>query len=78
MLQQVENLREKVTVLTQQLNRQIELQEQATSRARSLQDEKTLLESQLHKTEGELNAVEMSRDGLRRDKATVSMPHCPL
>jgi hypothetical protein len=74
----VENLREKVAVLTQQLNHQCELQEQATSRACGLQDDKTLLESQLHKTEGELNAAEVSRDGLKRDKATVSMLHYPL
>jgi hypothetical protein len=74
----VENLREKVAVLTQQLNRQCELQEQATSHAHSLQDEKTLLESQLQKTKGELNAAEISRDGLRRDKATVSMPYFSL
>jgi hypothetical protein len=64
-----------VAVLTQQLNHQCELQEQATSRARGLQDNKTLLESQLHKTEAELNAAEASRDGLRRDKATVSILH---
>ncbi|GFG36972.1 hypothetical protein Cfor_05393, partial [Coptotermes formosanus] len=69
-LMQVESLQEKVAVLTQQLNRQCELQEQATSRARALQDDKTLLESQLHKTEAELSAAEVSRDGLRRDKAT--------
>ncbi|XP_023723105.1 coiled-coil domain-containing protein 170 isoform X3 [Cryptotermes secundus] len=69
-LTQVENLREKVAVLTQQLNRQCELQEQAKSRVHGLQDDKTLLESRLNKTEAELSAAEASRDGLRRDKAT--------
>jgi len=69
----VESLQEKVAVLTQQINRQCELQEQATSRARVVQDDKTLLESRLHKTEAELSEVEASKDGLRRDKATVSM-----
>jgi len=69
----VESLQEKVAVLTQQINRQCELQEQATSRARVVQDDKTLLESRLHKTEAEFNEIEASRDGLRRDKATVSM-----
>jgi chromosome segregation ATPase len=72
----VENLREKVAVLTQQLNRQCELQEQAKSRAHGLQDDKTLLESRLNKTEAELSAAEASRDGLRRDKSTVSISHC--
>ena len=69
----MESLQEKVAVLTQQINRQCELQEQATSRARVVQDDKTLLESRLHKTEAEFNEIEASRDGLRRDKATVSM-----
>ncbi|XP_021937804.1 coiled-coil domain-containing protein 170 isoform X2 [Zootermopsis nevadensis] len=69
-LTQVGSLQEKVAVLTQKLNRHCELQEQATSRARAFQDEKTLLESQLHKTERDLNATEISRDGLRRDKTT--------
>lgn len=72
----MENLREKVAVLTQQLNRQCELQEQAKSRVHGLQDDKTLLESRLNKTEAELSATEASREGLRRDKATVSMSHC--
>lgn len=70
------NLQEKVAILTQQLNRQCELQEQVKSRAHGLQDDKTLLESRLKKTEAELTAAEASRDGLRRDKATVSMSHC--
>jgi chromosome segregation ATPase len=65
-----------VAVLTQQLNRQCELQEQAKSRIHGLQDDKTLLESRLNKAEAELSAAEASRDGLRRDKATVSTSHC--
>lgn len=67
------NLQEKVAVLTQQVNRQCELQEQVKSRAHGLQDDKALLESRLNKTEAELSAAETSRDGLRRDKATVSI-----
>ena len=73
--QQVENLKEKVAILSQQLNRQCELQEQATVRARALQDEKALLESRLHKTDAELSAAEASREGLRHDKSTVSVVH---
>ncbi|PSN31683.1 hypothetical protein C0J52_24643 [Blattella germanica] len=69
---QMDNLKEKVAVLTQQLNRQCELQEQATSRALMLQDEKSILESRIQKMEADVNEAEVSRDGLRRDKSTTS------
>ena len=75
MFQQVENLKERISVQSQQLNRQCELQEQATVRARALQDEKVMLESTLHKIESDLRAAEVSREGLRHDKSTVSCCH---
>ncbi|KAJ9583754.1 hypothetical protein L9F63_021917, partial [Diploptera punctata] len=68
---QSENLKEKVSILSQQLNRQCELQEQATVRARALQDEKEMLESRLHKTESELSAAETAADELRHDRSTL-------
>nr|CAD7571336.1 unnamed protein product [Timema californicum] len=53
-----------------QLNRQSDMTDQAGHQARNLQEEKALLESRLHKLENDLSAVEMTRDGLRRDKNT--------
>nr|CAD7269377.1 unnamed protein product [Timema shepardi] len=44
--------------------------DQAGHQARNLQEEKALLESRLNKLENDLSAVEMTRDGLRRDKNT--------
>ncbi|CAH0560001.1 unnamed protein product [Brassicogethes aeneus] len=67
---QVESLREKLSHESSQLSRQVSLYEQANSRIRSLEDEKNLLESRLHKADSEINACELSRDGLKRDKST--------
>ncbi|KAJ8985384.1 hypothetical protein NQ317_007541 [Molorchus minor] len=67
---QLESLRDKLGQESQQLSRQISLYDQAMSRIRALDDEKNLLEARLHKADAEINACELSRDGLKRDKAT--------
>ncbi|KAJ8953106.1 hypothetical protein NQ318_013450 [Aromia moschata] len=67
---QLETLRDKLNQESQQLSRQISLYDQAMSRMRVLEDEKNHLEARLHKADAEINACELSRDGLKRDKAT--------
>lgn len=66
-------MRDKLNHENQQLSRQISLYEQTNSRARLLEEEKCHLEARLHKAEAEINACELSRDGLKRDKSTVSI-----
>lgn len=46
--------------------------EQAAVRIRALEDEKSHLDARLHKAEAEIRACELSREGLMRDKTTVS------
>lgn len=48
------------------------MNEQANTRVRILEDERNMLEAKVHKLESELNTLELSRDGLRKDKANVS------
>ncbi|XP_052756140.1 coiled-coil domain-containing protein 170 isoform X1 [Galleria mellonella] len=66
---QIEALRDKLGSESQQLSRTAHLHDQATTRVRILEDERNMLESKVHKLESELNAVELSRDNLRKDKA---------
>lgn len=70
--QQVEALRDKLNHESQQLTRQISLYDQANARIHALEDEKNHLEVRLHKADAEINAMELSRDGLKRDKTTVT------
>uniref|UniRef100_A0A6P7H489 Spindle pole body component 110 n=1 Tax=Diabrotica virgifera virgifera TaxID=50390 RepID=A0A6P7H489_DIAVI len=67
---QVERLREKLTAESQQLARYVSLYDQATVKMRSLEDEKTHMDAQLQKADTEINACEISRDALIRDKST--------
>ncbi|XP_072393858.1 coiled-coil domain-containing protein 170 [Diabrotica undecimpunctata] len=67
---QVERLREKLTAESQQLARYVSLYDQATVKIRSLEDEKTHMDAQLQKADTEINACEISRDALIRDKST--------
>ncbi|XP_056648311.1 coiled-coil domain-containing protein 170 [Diorhabda sublineata] len=67
---QIERLREKLTVESQQLSRYVSLYDQATEKIRSLEEEKTHMDAQLHKADTEINACEISRDALIRDKTT--------
>ncbi|XP_066252441.1 coiled-coil domain-containing protein 170 isoform X3 [Euwallacea similis] len=67
---QIESLRNKLNQETQQLSRQISLNDQANSKIRLLEDEKNHLEARLHKADTDINVCEMSRDGLKRDKCT--------
>ncbi|XP_060803904.1 coiled-coil domain-containing protein 170-like [Amyelois transitella] len=66
---QIEALRDKLAAESQQLSRTAHLHDQATTRVRILEDERNMLEAKVHKLEAELNAMELSRDSLRKDKA---------
>ncbi|XP_053613063.1 coiled-coil domain-containing protein 170 isoform X3 [Plodia interpunctella] len=66
---QIEALRDKLGSESQQLSRTAHLHDQATTRVRILEDERNMLEAKVHKLEAELNAMELSRDNLRKDKA---------
>ncbi|XP_025831526.1 coiled-coil domain-containing protein 170 [Agrilus planipennis] len=66
---QVESLTEKLLHESQQLSRQISLNDQANARIRSLEEEKNHLENRLHKLDSELNVCEHSREGLKRDRS---------
>ncbi|XP_022815153.1 coiled-coil domain-containing protein 170 isoform X3 [Spodoptera litura] len=66
---QIDALRDKLNMESQQLGRTAHLHDQATTRVRILEDERNILEAKLHKLEAELNAQELSRDNLRKDKA---------
>lgn len=70
--QQVESLREKLAHDSHELSRHISMCEQANSRIHVIEDEKSHLEARLHKADAEINACELSREGLKRDKCTVS------
>lgn len=72
-IKQLEALREKLGMESQQLGRTVHLHDQATTRVRILEDERNMLETKVHKLESELNAMEQSRDNLRKDKANVSI-----
>ncbi|CAG9761995.1 unnamed protein product [Ceutorhynchus assimilis] len=67
---QIDNLRDKLNHESQQLSRQISLYDQANTKIRMLEDEKNHLENRLHKADTDINACELSRDGLKRDKCT--------
>ncbi|KAL0880895.1 hypothetical protein ABMA27_002070 [Loxostege sticticalis] len=66
---QIDALRDKLSMESQQLSRTAHLHDQATTRVRILEDERNMLEGKVHKLESELNAVELCRDSLRKDKA---------
>ncbi|KAG6455054.1 hypothetical protein O3G_MSEX009017 [Manduca sexta] len=69
---QIDALRDKLGMESQQLGRTAHLHDQATTRVRILEDERNMLEAKVHKLESELNALELSRESLRKDKANVS------
>lgn len=71
-MQQIDALREKLGLESQQLNRTAHMHDQVSTRVRILEDERNMLESKFHKLESEINALELSRDSLRKDKANVS------
>ncbi|KAG6455052.1 hypothetical protein O3G_MSEX009017 [Manduca sexta] len=66
---QIDALRDKLGMESQQLGRTAHLHDQATTRVRILEDERNMLEAKVHKLESELNALELSRESLRKDKA---------
>ncbi|KAB0799166.1 hypothetical protein PPYR_07046 [Photinus pyralis] len=66
----IESLKEKLTHESQQLIRQISLNDQANIRIKSLEEDKAHLEHKIYKVDTELNTCEVSREGLKRDKST--------
>ncbi|KAJ8730781.1 hypothetical protein PYW08_002194 [Mythimna loreyi] len=66
---QIDALRDKLGMESQQLGRTAHLHDQATTRVRILEDERNMLEAKVHKLESELTAMELSRENLRKDKA---------
>lgn len=77
-MQQIEALRDKLGMESQQLSRAAHLHDQATTRVRVLEDERNILEAKVHKLEAELNGAELARDSLRKDKANVCILLKPL
>lgn len=68
----MEALKEKFSHESSQLTRNISMLEQANAKCRASEEDKSHLELKLHKIDAELNECEMSRENLKRDKATVS------
>ena len=68
----MEALKEKFSHESSQLTRNVSMLEQANAKHRALEEDKCHLELKLHKLDGEFGECEMSRDNLKRDKATVS------
>ncbi|XP_063361925.1 coiled-coil domain-containing protein 170 isoform X3 [Cydia amplana] len=66
---QIDALREKLGMESQQLSRAAHAHDQAATRVRVLEDERNMLEGKVHKLEAELAALELTRDNLRKDKA---------
>lgn len=72
-MQQIESLREKLNNETQQLTRQLSLYDQSTAKVRTLEEENSHLDSKIHKLNTELNSCEITKEGLKRDKNTVTI-----
>jgi chromosome segregation ATPase len=72
LIQQLETIREKANLNSQQLSRAIEQGDATSRRVHVLEDDKASLESRLSKVEAELAAAEVARDAFRRDKSIVS------
>ncbi|XP_043480205.1 coiled-coil domain-containing protein 170 isoform X4 [Leptopilina heterotoma] len=64
----IQNLKEKVNVTTESVNRQAEMVETTMIKIRNLEEERAALEAKYHKLESELSSCEISRETLRRDK----------
>lgn len=73
MSQKIQNLKEKVNVTTESVNRQAEMVETTMMKIRNLEEERAALEAKYHKLESELSSCEISRETLRRDKQHVSI-----
>lgn len=70
--QELEDLKTKYTSLSQQSTYDNELRIQEKARLKSIEEEKSLLETRLHKTESELTSCEIAKENLKRDKVVVS------
>lgn len=71
-MQQIDTLKEKLNLVSAQLAKQSEIDEQTNRRIRILQDEKSALENRLTKVEEDLHNCNVARESLRDEKATVS------
>lgn len=69
--QELEDLKTKHTSLSQQSTYDNELRIQERARLKSLEEEKSHLETRLHKTESELTSCEIAKENLKRDKVIV-------
>ncbi|CAH1110880.1 unnamed protein product [Psylliodes chrysocephalus] len=68
---ELERLRDKLNSESQQLSRQALLYEQATAKIRCLEDEKNRFEVLLRKADADINAYDLSREALSRDKSIM-------
>ena len=57
--------------MSQQSTYDNELRIQEKARLKSLEEEKSLFETRLHKTESELTSCEIAKENLKRDKVIV-------
>lgn len=72
-MQELEEYKNKYATLSQQSTYDTEIRLQDRGRLKTLEEEKSLLESRLHKTESELTSCEIARENLKRDKVIVSI-----
>ncbi|XP_034950861.1 coiled-coil domain-containing protein 170 [Chelonus insularis] len=69
----IQSLKEKLSSVTESANRQSELVENTMIKLRNLEEDRTALETKIHKLESELTSSELSRESLRRDKQTFQI-----
>lgn len=65
-------MKEKMHLLSNQLDRQNLMENQVSHKVQTLEDEKAMLEGRIHKLEDDIHNVNIARDNLRRDKNTVN------
>ncbi|XP_017882526.1 coiled-coil domain-containing protein 170 [Ceratina calcarata] len=65
------NLRDKVNAITESNTRQSDLIEATVTKMRSVEDERSCLESKVRKLESDLTTCELQKESLRRDKQTL-------
>ncbi|KAF5292491.1 hypothetical protein FQR65_LT01635 [Abscondita terminalis] len=66
----IEELKEKLVIQSQQLNKQISNYGQTNTKIKSLEENKVLLEHKINKIDNDLRCSETSRQNLKRDKIT--------
>lgn len=71
--QQADSLHEKIGSLRDQVARLTEQRADDLRRLKEVEEDKIHIENRLQKTEVELSACQAAKEGLRRDKAIVSL-----